>query len=271
VERVRSVARRPLAIDHPKLVHTVADLREDTARQALAGADVLFHLAFALWRHPDASPANMEATRSVIAARPRRIVLASSAAVYGAWPDNPQPLTEDHWPRPNRECEYAGDKLRTERLFASAAPTLSLRIAAVLGPHADARVARAVQGYRLGVPAFRGEKEALQFLDEDDAARALQLGGSSAVTGVVNIAPADWLDATGVAAVARSRVVRLPSSVLLGMSEAAYRLHLTPFGADRAILVRGPLALDSGRSSELLGWSARWSSAQVLGRQLRVG
>jgi UDP-glucose 4-epimerase len=263
------VARRHLQVAHPKLRHTAADLREDAARQALAGVDVLYHLGFALWRSRDASHVNRDGTRNILAARPARIVLASSAAVYGAWPDNPLPLTEDHWPRPNRECRYASDKLRAERLCAESTSSVALRIAAVLGPHADAKVAEAVRGYRIAVPAIWGTTEALQFVDEDDAAAALHRAGSATVTGVVNIAPADWLDAAGVAAVARSRVVRLPGPVLLAASEAAFRLHRTPFGADRAILVRGPLALDPARAFRELGWQATRSSAEVLAGALR--
>ncbi len=230
--------------------------------------DVLFHLAFALWRGGDAAHLNWDGTYNVLAARPARVVLASSAAVYGAWPDNPLPLTEDHWPRPNRQCQYAIDKLRSERLCEESAPTLVLRIAAVLGPHADPRVAQVVQGYRLGVPAFRGKKQALQFLDEADASAALHRAGASAATGVVNIAPGDWLSAPNLAKVAHSRVVPLPGRLLLAGSEAAFRLHLSPFGADRAILVNGPLALDPARAADVLGWKATKSSARVLAAAL---
>ncbi len=263
------MARRALpAAPAPKLIHTQADLREDEAREALAGVDVLFHLGFALWRERDATHLNWDGTRNVLAARPGRVVFASSAAVYGAWPDNPLPLAEDHWPRPNPQCRYAADKLRAERLCQDAAPTLSLRIGAVLGAHADSRVAHAVRGYRAAVPAIRGKRAALQFLDEADAACALHGAGSSAVTGVVNIAPADWLSARGVAQVAGSFVVPLPSSVLLAGSEAARRLHLTPFGADRAILLNGPLAMDPARAAAQLGWTATKSSAEVLASAL---
>jgi UDP-glucose 4-epimerase len=217
-----------------------------------------------LWREADASRINLDGTRNVLAARPARVVLASSAAVFGAWPDNPLPLHEDHWPRPNPQCQYAVDKLRTERLCAAAAPTLALRISAVLGPHADPEVIRALQGYRLGVAAFWGKNEALQFLDEVDASAALHMAGASSATGVVNIAPADWLDAKGVARVAGSHVVRMPERVLLAASEIALRLQLTPFGADRAILINGPLALDPTRAAEVLSWKATKSSAEVL-------
>src|SRR5436305_2714255 len=103
VSAVRSVARRPLP-DHPKLTHTAADLRDPAVRVALRGCDVVVHLGFQLWKTPDAAGVNLGGTANVIAAAPPRIVLASSAAVYGGWPENPLPLTEDHVARPNRQC-----------------------------------------------------------------------------------------------------------------------------------------------------------------------
>jgi nucleoside-diphosphate-sugar epimerase len=153
VERVRSVARRPVAA-HPKLVHTCGDLRSPDARRALAGVDVLWHLGFQLWRQRggvwggrpaggEPGDANLAGTANVVAAGPGRIVFASSAAVYGAWPDNPLPLDETVMPRPNRECPYARHKLEAERVCIDAAPSVSLRICAVLGPRADPAVRRA--------------------------------------------------------------------------------------------------------------------------------
>jgi nucleoside-diphosphate-sugar epimerase len=192
-------------------------------------------------------------------------VFASSAAVYGARPDNPLPLGEDRPARPNRECRYAGDKLDCEaRCLGSGVPALVLRIGAVLGPHADSRVRGAIEGYRRLVPAVTGTAEAVQFVDEDDAAEVLHLAGRSAAVGVLNVAPDDWLTASEVAAVARSRVVRLPLTLLLATSEVAFGLGLLPFGSDRAILLNGPLALDAGRAAVALGWRARRTSAEVL-------
>jgi UDP-glucose 4-epimerase len=265
ITRVRSVARRDLP-PHPKLVHIRADLGDPAARSTLTGVDVLWHLGFSLWR---ADPSkNVAGTTNVLAARPARVVFASSAAVYGAWPDNRLPLTEQSRARPNRQCPYAADKLECERRCLGAAPAVALRIGAVLGPHADPRIRRAVAAYRRAVPAVRGATEALQFLDEDEVADALYRAGKRAVSGVINVAPAGWMDAADVAEVAGGRVVRLPLRLLLATSEVAYRLHLLPFGADRAILLRGPLALDAARAGELLGWTATQSSNQVLRRAL---
>jgi UDP-glucose 4-epimerase len=265
ITRVRSVARRDLP-SHLKLVHTRADLADPAARTALAGVDVLWHLGFSVWRAD--TNKNVAATTNVLAARPSRVVFASSAAVYGAWPDNRLPLTEAEPSRPNRQCPYAADKLECERRCLSTAPAVALRIGAVLGPHADPRVRRAVMGYRQAVPAVRGTTEALQFLDEDEVADALHRAGKSTAVGVINVAPAGWMDAADVAQVAGSRVVRLPLWWLLAGSELAYRLKRLPFGADRAILLRGPLALDGTRATELLGWKATQTSEEVLRRAL---
>ncbi len=263
---MRIVARRPVPA-RPRLSSVQADLREPAARTALQGVDVLYHLAFALWRDrrgEDARRVNVEGTRNVAGAGVGHIVFASSAAVYGAWPDNPLPLTEEAAARPNVECPYAADKLRAEEICAEAAPTSTMRIVAVLGPGADPQVARAARGYRLVVPAIRGSRQALQFLHEDDAAAALAHAGRLRRAGVYNVAPAGWLDERELAAAAGSRVLRLPRRLALNAPEVAFRLHLSPFGVDRAIFLTGPLALSHERAARDLGWEARRSSAQTL-------
>ncbi len=283
---MRSVARRPLrgaafghagstafghAGGHPKLTHVRADLADVSARRALEGVDVLVHLAFRMWRKGSANrlgPENIEATVNALGAEPARVVFASSATVYGAWPDNPLPLTEDAPPRPNREVPYAHQKLEVEGLCADAAPTASLRICAVVGPHADPRVRRSAAGYRLAVPAVPGVTQALQFLDEDDAAAALHAAVRSSATGVFNVATTDWMSEADIARVAGGRVVRLPLGVVLPASEVLAWLRLLPFGADRSIFLNGPLALDPSRAAEALGWRPTRTSADVLGAVL---
>jgi UDP-glucose 4-epimerase len=263
---VRSVARRSLP-PHPKLVHTRADLTAASARRALGDVDVLFHLGFRMWREGSANrlgPANLSGTANVLAARPKRVVFASSATVYGAWPDNPLPLTEDAEPRPNPEVPYAVQKLEAERMCAEAAATAILRICAVMGPHADPRVRRSAAGYRLAVPAVPGVTQALQFLHVDDAAAAVHAAGRSPATGVFNVATADWMSEVDIARVAGGRVVRLPLGVVLPASEVLARLRLLPFGADRSIFLNGPIALDPARAAAGFGWSPTRTSTQVL-------
>ena len=82
------------------------------------------------WRSPSARagaasrrPAsNLEGTRRLLAAASangvRHVVAVSSATVYGAWPNNPVPLTEDAPLRPNPDVPYAVQKSYVEHLVA---------------------------------------------------------------------------------------------------------------------------------------------------------
>lgn len=253
---------------HPKHTHTRADLTSAEAKRALEGVDVLWHLGAQLWRSRDGRQrqVNLEGTENVIGAHPGHVVLASSAAVYGAHPDNPLPITEDHPPRPNDECPYAWHKLEAERMCFDAGPTAVTRISAVLGPHADPLVIKASQGYKVAVPTIRGVPSALQFLDEDDAAAGLLEAGIRRYEGVLNLATADWMTAADIATVAGGRVLPLPRRATISVSEVGYRVRLLPFGADRSSLLNGPLALDPSRAASALAWKPRFGSAEVLGR-----
>ena len=269
VERVATVARGDVP-RHPKLVHTRADLCDPAVPRALAGVDVLWHLGAQLWRSADGRQiaVNIDGTINVLAAGAAHVVLASSAAVYGAHPDNPLPIDEHHPPRPNAECPYAWHKLEAERLCRDAGSAAVVRICAVLGPHADPAVARAAAGYRTVVPAYRRVRQALQFLDEADAAAGLLAAGFHRAPGTWNLATDDWLDAEGVAAVSGGRVVRVPGRVAVRASEVGFRFGLLPFGADRAALLNGPLALDPAAARAGLGWKPTSGSAAVLARAL---
>jgi UDP-glucose 4-epimerase len=287
VGQVRTVSRRPLPAElmgrlpPGRLVHTLADLRQPSACRALEGVDLLFHLAAQVWQGRSSRgleemyTANVEGTRNVVLARPGALVFASSAAVYGAWPDNPRPMDEDHEPRPNIECSYAVQKLVAERTSVAEVPGhVIVRLAAVLGAHADARVAQAVRGYRLAVPAVTGTAQAVQWLDEGDAADGLLMAGKALVNDrrvagqVVNLGPEGWLEAHDVATLAGSRVVKLPRRTIVTGAEVGRRLGLSPFGADRAVLITGPLALSVSKADRLLGWKATRTSSEVLAAAL---
>lgn len=315
---VRSVARRPLVLPRgSRVAHTCADIRSPAARQALEGTDLVFHLAAQVWEGQSAGAGgmstangqvasgraaageaaageatlgrevpggeamrqvNVSGTSNVLAARPGAVVLASSATVYGAWPDNPLPLSEGHVPRPNPECPYAEHKLAAEQACQDwDGRWVALRLCAVLGPHADVRVARSLAGYRLAVPEVRGSPQATQWIDEADAVDGLLaagrdlLGPGRAASQVVNIATRDWLGAPDMARLARSRRLRASRGLVMGAAELGRRARFAPFGADRAALICGPLALGSAKALELWSWSASRSSEEVFAAALARG
>lgn len=128
------------------------------------------------------------------------VVLVSSATVYGAWPDNAVPLSEDSPLRPNPGFAFAAERAEAERLVAewrdahpgSAAavlrPTVTLRDGGLV---AQAPLDRALSGADGIRP--RETSRPMQFVAEDDLAGAVTVALEQALDGAYNVAPDGWV------------------------------------------------------------------------------
>jgi UDP-glucose 4-epimerase len=145
---------------------------------------------------------NVGGTRAILraagAAGVSKVVLMSSATVYGAWPNNPIPLTEDAPLRPNAGFLLGVHKAEIERLLwewardRPEAVTTILRPAFVLGPHADHAMARLV---RARVPfGIAGATAPVQFVHENDAVEAIAHAVEHDLPGAYNVAADGWLE-----------------------------------------------------------------------------
>jgi UDP-glucose 4-epimerase len=182
----------------------LVDVAGSDLRPLFDGAHVLVHLAGVHDAIPDdelMARVNVGGTKRVLEAAASagvsKIVLVSSAAVYGAWPNNPVPLTEDAPLRPNPGFPLGVHKAEVERLLAEwvlARPTVVttvLRPAFVLGARADHAIARLI---RARVPLTVGGSVApVQFVHEDDATEAIALAVERDLPGVYNVAAEGWL------------------------------------------------------------------------------
>ncbi len=180
------------------------DVTGSDLRPLLEGVEVIVHLAGVHDAIPDEdlmARVNVAGTRRVLeaagAAGVGKVVLVSSAAVYGAWANNPIPLTEDAALRPNPGFPLGVHKAEAERLLAEwghdhpDAVTTVLRPAFVLGPRADHAVARLVRA-RMPI-GLAGASAPVQFVHEDDAVAAIALAVETDMPGVYNLAADGWL------------------------------------------------------------------------------
>ena len=176
-------------------------------KQAIAGAEEIYHLA-AMISVPEsvAKPAecaelNTEGTRRVLdaalTAGARKVVLASSAAIYG---DNPTvPKVESMLPEPKSpyaETKLAGEKLLEQYRVTHGLGTTSLRFFNVFGPRQDPRSA-----YAAAVPIFIAKAlcddpisihgdggQTRDFIHVTDIVAALAYaGGSKEMSGTYNV------------------------------------------------------------------------------------
>ena len=192
----------------------------------LEAVDVLVHLATVVDPIPDESlmaRVNVEGTRRVLDAAAavgvRKVIRVSSAAVYGAWPNNPVPLTEDTALRPNPGFAPAVHAAEVERLLGEwreehpAVTVTTLRSAPVLGAGAERLPSRLL----LGRPPLRvrGASPPVQVVHVDDLVDALLLAVGNELPGTYNVAADGWLGADDARALLpRSLLPALPAELL---------------------------------------------------------
>jgi nucleoside-diphosphate-sugar epimerase len=155
-------------------------------------------------------------------------VLVSSATVYGSWPANPVPLTEDAAVRPNPGAGYPVQKAEIERLgteWANGHPGATvtvLRPAVAVAEGERSWLARSL-GLTAGIRAGSDDPP-LQLLHLDDLADAVELARRERLDGPYNVAPDGWLSGEQARALAGTPPrVRLPEKVVTGVTGLLWR------------------------------------------------
>ncbi len=235
VARVVALDRAPIRSTDARVeVHQV-DLARSELAPFLAGADTVVHLAFDLGegrRAEQAARTNLDGTRRLLAAASvegvRHVVALSSATVYGAWRNNPIPLTEEAPLRPNPDVAYAVQKSYVEHLVADWADGSAGRTAAVLRPvTALAEEGETWVGWALAEAASirSGEDDPpAQFVHLDDLASAVDLARRDHLDGAYNVAPDGWIAGDTVRALNGSGPrLRLPNSVAIRLEHVRWR------------------------------------------------
>jgi nucleoside-diphosphate-sugar epimerase len=136
----------------------------------------------------------------------QHLVLVSSALVYGAWANNPVPITEEAVLRPDVEFVYARQLGAVEQLIDEWRLASPGRTVTVLRP-AVAMAADSTVGLAAALAAGMGQRVGeddppAQFLHLDDLASAVVLAAEERLDGVYNVAPDGWVAGERVRALA---------------------------------------------------------------------
>nr|WP_155073793.1 NAD-dependent epimerase/dehydratase family protein [Streptomyces taklimakanensis] len=260
----------------------VLDVRDpaiaDRLRDAGRPADTVVHLALDLDLETDPaarSAYNVRGTQTVLtaaaAAGVRRVVLCTSAMVYGALPDNDVPLAEDAELRATAEATGVGDLLEIERLAKRAPrahPGLNVTVVrpTVLVGGTDTALTRYFESPRLLVVA--GSRPCWQFCHVEDLAAALEYAALEKVEGELAVGCDGWLEQEEVEELSGIRRMELPSAVALGAASRLHRLGLTPSPAGDLAYTMHPWVVSGSRLHEA-GWRPTWTNEAVLGELLK--
>jgi nucleoside-diphosphate-sugar epimerase len=249
----------------------------DRLREALAGAEVVFHLAAAQHEAnvPDAHfrEVNVEGTRRVLeaaeAAGVRRFVLGSTIGVYGGKPG--QTVRDDSPLEPDNI--YGVTKREGEevvRSFGGHLPCVIARISETYGP-GDRRLLKLFRGARRGILLQVGSAKNLHHLVyvEDlldglwAAAREEKaVGRTFVLAGPCPVTTRQMLEAIADAVPGRARILRVPMAPLLGAA-ALLEGTLRPLGIQpplhrrRLDFFRKSFSFGMAEAREALGYAPR--------------
>lgn len=180
------------------------------------------------------------------------VVLVSSAMVYGAWANNPVPLTEDALLRPDVEFAFARQLGAVEqfvdewRLEVPGRTVTVLRPAVSMAADGTSRLASALaagMGQRVGE-----DDPPAQFLHLDDLASAVVLATEKRLDGVYNVAPDGWIAGERVRALAGAVPrLRLPERVNEVVANLRWRFQRGPIPPGLRSYTRWPWLVANDR------------------------
>ena len=274
VQRVVAVDAAAPASDLRDTEFMRADLRNPLLGRIVAdGVDTVVHLGLSADERAGTDRAsqkenNVIGSMQLLAAcqaqpRLRRIVLGSTAAVYGCSAADPAHFPED-WPVSAPRSGYTKDVVEVEQLVRGVGhrrpdvSTCVVRFTHLLGPSVDSPLTTYLRAPVVPVPF--GYEARLQLLHEDDATQAVVLAALGTVGGIVNVA------ADGVITLAQGlRLlghlgVPVPMTSGRLLSVLTRRTGLGRLADDHPDFLRWGRALDTARMRADLGLAPRWST-----------
>lgn len=249
------------------------DLMTNELRELVESADVLVHLAATpLGGSSDGDEAQADkalAARTLAAATSvgvSHVVLASSAMVYGAWADNPMPLTEGAVIRPNPEFRFAMTRVEIEDMGERWAEETGNALTIIRSATTLARGRQNMLALHLRNSAAlrnsNGDAPA-QFLHAEDLASAIEVLVTGTHTGIYNVAADGWLRPSEVVALrgVPETPVRVPAMVISAVSDVRRRLGGRTHPGLTAYL-QHPWVVANDKL-KALGWEPEFSNAEA--------
>ena len=249
------------------------DLADADLGALFSGADAVVHLASEVTAGT-LKEAEVELETALLhrvldalsAAAVPHLVVMSSAMVYGAWKDNPVPITEDAAARPNPDFQWALQRHRLEKLARQwgQAPGRSvtvLRPAAVVAEDRLGQLANTLRAARSGVTAD-GDPP-VQYVHADDLASAVVTSVDVSYDGILNVAPDGWIPPDTLAGLEGPRPrLRVPSHLVRILSALRWRSGLAPTPPGVVPYTAHPWVVANDRL-RALGWRAAYTNEEA--------
>jgi nucleoside-diphosphate-sugar epimerase len=278
----------------PGVTWRVADVRDPVLASRLSDVDAIVHLAT---DRSAATPAverravNVRGTEVLLdaaaASGVARVVLLTSAMVYGAHPANPIPIEEDaslligmgHEDVPAFADGLVGDWLGMEAaarryVVADRQPATGqpldvtvVRPASLVGEVADSLIPGLFEAVRL--LGIRDARPHWQFCHLEDLLDALVAAAVGEVSGGVTVGCEGWLTSAEVETITGMRSVVLPAALASATADRLHRVGVIASPSSDLDYLVHPWVVGSQRL-RATGWTPAWTNEAALRDHLRL-
>ncbi len=279
VRPVVGVDRREFP-DRPKdIQHEAIDLRRKKLKDVFRAGDVEAVVHLGIMHDPRASAAehhswNVEGFGKLLEYAAQfqvpKVVVLSSANVYGPPPQNQQFLTEEAPLLGGARFSEIRDLIEVDMLAQSFfwkhahkadVETVILRPVHILGSvhNAPSNFLRLKT-----VPTLLGYDPMVQVVHEADVVRAIELALAPQVHGIFNVAGPDPLPLSRVLGILDRRTLPVPYPLAKAALKRLWSLRLTSFPAPELDHIRYVCMVDDRRAREVLGFTPKSSIEQTV-------
>jgi UDP-glucose 4-epimerase len=269
----------------PKTEYERLDVRDRAAVRSVlerSRAEVLVHLAFILNPAHDEQlmyDVDVNGTHNVLEAAADagtgQVLVTTSAAAYGAFPDNPVPLTEDDPVRGVAGFSYARDKTESDRLCQLWAKTYPERVMTIVrpcivfGPNVDNYFVRlwTKQPFTVDVGNL---DEQIQFVHEDDLVEAITglLLGRHA--GAFNIAGEGTMTLRECSELLGTPIRKMPLRAYRGLARAMWGARLSEAPPGQIEFGLYPWIVSTDKLETATGWTPKHTSRETFEITMRA-
>lgn len=272
---------RTPAIHHPNLTFYEVDLTRHDAEKKLVAifnhhqVTTLLHAALPSCprhdmehQHEWQTIGSLRLTYAAAAADVSHLVLTSTTDVYGARPDNPNYLSEDHPRRGGRTSPFIRDKIEVEDQFwqySQLKPgrmTTILRMATLLGPTVENFKTHYLQ--MSIIPTVMGFDPLVQFLHENDMVRAVIRALTHPTNGVFNIAGSGVLPLSRVLRIVGRPTVPVPTPLVYSVAHSLWNLDLSDSAPSHVDFLKYICVADTRHAVDALQFVPRYSSLDAV-------
>lgn len=264
---------------HKKIKSIVGNVNDKKIKFAFAGCDAVVHLAFVIGdsaNRPALYRVNVDGSKNVFDAAAsagiKHIVVASSIAAYGYYPDNPDAMDETSPLRGNPDNAYSDTKRLVEILlddFEKRHPKISVirfRPGVILGPNTK-------NNFRtlLSLPVwldFTGDGPGFYsrtaVVHEDDLVDAFILGVKSKKSGAYNLAVEPFVTRDEILKITRQVPVKIPAKLVGKVLDALFNFKISNSPASDLYYMTRPIPASGKKAVRELGWRPKFSGLDAV-------